>query len=457
MIAPENKIKGDKKMKKTKMNKKCVGAGDFSMPTSKDRQNNGITLIALIITIILMLILVSVTISMAINGGLFEYAGKATGETQNAIAKEQELASGKIKIGDTVYNSINEYLGNSTEPPNPTGGHSWTRGTGENIDVFTCSHCNKSYTMGDVVNYTDTGAASAEVTAARSGLDEYYAKKSQYPTDANADESGKQTITAENPTWIVLGIEDTNKDGKNETLLITTEEPVSGYYMYGAAAYNYAPSYYQNGNKVEGDIDRICKELYSNSEYGQARGMTIDDVNAALNYTPLGGVYFNNGYKTTGNFTTRLDQLPNWDDIKSNGTKTPDPNDSDTENDLGAYILNAYQYYLEGDTYTLTEDAAEENATEKTITLIERNTIFGTYFVFEDLDLEGFEFFYALASRAVDAGNAVADFGPSNVSMGRVEACNSWFCCSWETIGTQGELVSVRPVVSLTDKLPTVQ
>ena len=42
------------------------------------KQNNGITLIALVITIIVMLILVTVTITMAVNGKLFEYAEKET-------------------------------------------------------------------------------------------------------------------------------------------------------------------------------------------------------------------------------------------------------------------------------------------------------------------------------------------------------------------------------------------
>lgn len=79
------------------------------------KEKNGITLIALIITIIVMLILVAVTISMVVKGGLFDYASKATKDTKNAIAKEQETANGKIKIGDKVYNSIDEYL-NGTGP-----------------------------------------------------------------------------------------------------------------------------------------------------------------------------------------------------------------------------------------------------------------------------------------------------------------------------------------------------
>ena len=57
-----------------------------------------------------MLILVAVTITMAINGGLFENAGRAVGETQNELNKEQEIADGKIQIDGVWYNSIDDYL-----------------------------------------------------------------------------------------------------------------------------------------------------------------------------------------------------------------------------------------------------------------------------------------------------------------------------------------------------------
>ena len=69
------------------------------MKNKELKSRKGITLIALIITIIVMLILVAVTITMAINGGLFEYAGRAGRDTNNAIKAEQKLADGKIKIG----------------------------------------------------------------------------------------------------------------------------------------------------------------------------------------------------------------------------------------------------------------------------------------------------------------------------------------------------------------------
>ena len=52
-----------------------------------------------------MLILVAVTITMAVNGGLFEYAATAATQTNEATKAEQQLASGRIKVGDTWYDS----------------------------------------------------------------------------------------------------------------------------------------------------------------------------------------------------------------------------------------------------------------------------------------------------------------------------------------------------------------
>ena len=77
------------------------------------KKNKGITLIALVITIIVMLILVVVTIRISTNGGLFDYAGKAARETNDAITDETDIANGKIKIGGITYNSIEEYVNRS--------------------------------------------------------------------------------------------------------------------------------------------------------------------------------------------------------------------------------------------------------------------------------------------------------------------------------------------------------
>ena len=101
-------------MKKCKNN---VGAGPVPAHTSKARQNSGITLIALVITIIVMLILVAVTITMAVNGGLFEYAGNAGTQMNGAIANEQKFAN--LEDNMTVNQLIDKYTKKTGEEETP--------------------------------------------------------------------------------------------------------------------------------------------------------------------------------------------------------------------------------------------------------------------------------------------------------------------------------------------------
>ena len=62
------------------------------MRRKKMKKQNGITLIALIITIIVMLILVGVTINVALNGGLFKKAETATKQTEEQAILEEMLS-----------------------------------------------------------------------------------------------------------------------------------------------------------------------------------------------------------------------------------------------------------------------------------------------------------------------------------------------------------------------------
>ena len=85
------------------------------MSKEKLKNKRGITLIALVITIIVMLILVAVTVTVALNGGLFQSAKKATADTETAREEESELSNGQVNIDNTIYNSIEEYV--ASKPP----------------------------------------------------------------------------------------------------------------------------------------------------------------------------------------------------------------------------------------------------------------------------------------------------------------------------------------------------
>lgn len=76
------------------------------------KKDNGITLIALVITIIVMLILVVVTIRIATDGKLFDYAGEAAKKTQEEADKEKELSNGNIN-GQSIEDIVNNALSTS--------------------------------------------------------------------------------------------------------------------------------------------------------------------------------------------------------------------------------------------------------------------------------------------------------------------------------------------------------
>ena len=99
----------------------------------RNKNQQGITLIALIITIIVMLILVAVTIQVVINSGLLKTAGDAVSDYKNA--QEQESNLNEVEVNG--YNSIEEYLesingGNPPIDPPPT-----TIGSGDKASTTT--------------------------------------------------------------------------------------------------------------------------------------------------------------------------------------------------------------------------------------------------------------------------------------------------------------------------------
>jgi len=78
-------------------------------------KQRGITLIALVITIIVMLILVGVSVTVALNGGLFDTAQKASNETKIERDEEQALAGGVVNVAGKEYNIMEEYGNKKSE------------------------------------------------------------------------------------------------------------------------------------------------------------------------------------------------------------------------------------------------------------------------------------------------------------------------------------------------------
>ena len=72
---------------------------------NKVKSNKGITIIALVITIVIMLILAAVTIG-AINGGLFEYAGKVKEDEKNLEEKKAISTAIILAMGDKTHGKL---------------------------------------------------------------------------------------------------------------------------------------------------------------------------------------------------------------------------------------------------------------------------------------------------------------------------------------------------------------
>ena len=400
------------------------------------KSTKGITLIALIITIIILLILTGVTMNIAVNGGLFNNAQRAVDDTNAKVSSTHGVL-------DDVASQRDE--------------HNWYR-AGDNL---TCSHCGLSFVIGDCLGYEpDATSQTVTITAEEAGdpnvYIDYESTLVSYSTDKESTVTTTeiketisnpqvvQTMTSARPTtqtftqetgnyWRVLGIEDSDGNGTNETLLIKMASPTStSLYLGGLESYN-------NGTDI---LNKICKELYSSSRYGEARSIKIEDVNNCFQYKPTGGMYYYNysPYETNG-FNTQIKNLPMWNEIKANGTYTPD--ETNTEEKLGAYKVDGYQYYLSGAYYII-------NPATKVRTYVSLNELFTVF-----LDVNGDLLPYWLATKGVlveenyvyfSTGFVVGPFGGPQVIAGGIN-----YSSTGEGLGVQ---MGICPVVCLKDEIP---
>ncbi len=393
------------------------------------RREKGITLIALIITIVVMLILVAVSVNVIIKSNLIGTAEKTVDKYKTASEEESNMS--QIEINGKKYDSIEDYLAGVESIPEI---HNWVR-TGDNIK---CEHCNTSLTIGQKVNYTKTGTGSSSISEEKSGIAQAKADEQSWATSY-----GVQTvnIASDDTKWVVLGVEDSNKNGTNETLLLTTETPTTETIrMYGYQPYNYAID----------EINRMCKEIYG----AEARGMTIEDVNACVQYTAPAGMCAKNNSGTIVYYTvpegTKISDLGSsygniWTDIQNNarvidGTKkyfTPScPEGTTDASVLGNIIVDGYSYVVD----------STVGAPEGIPVLPDSTTSATKKLIFGDSKNYG----YWLASRGVCAVSVFARFGPGSVFGG-----NANFYFLFYSGGRSYDVeLPLRCVVSLRSDIP---
>ena len=369
------------------------------------KENKGITLIALIITIVIMLILLAVSIDLIIDGKIFTSAEKAVNGTNEKVAQQQGRVDELMGILDDVEQKQKEH------------NFQYTDNSLAELKCK-CEECKKAnstgriYKIGQQIKLTDSDTLLTDTSAA----------------------TGTE--------WVVFGREDSNKDGKYETLLITTLAPSTEKLTLGEFGNKTKCADAYNTGKEQ--IEAKVKEIYGND----VRAMTIEDINRTLGYTPVGGMYYDGSQcQTTGNFTTRLKDLGDvWTNIVNCNTNnhggvfyTPAHPEGISDNgaELGEYVLDSYWYAVNSSAGGMGVPTVSENTSN-----VAKNLVFGS---------SSNNYFYWLASRGACAGDRYAYFGPGLVDYGGAYSYSVLFYSDGDARDIE---MSARALVSLKSEIP---
>ena len=213
-----------------------------------EKENRGITLIALVITIIILLILAGISISALTNQGLFKNAKTAQKETEKAEAEQGQRLN-------EYEDEINKYLSNNDKKEEKL------------IDKVN----DGTIKIGDYVKYTPDTASTAEILQ-------------ELNTYSGSNANTTATLTQESLNWRVLDV----KDG--QVRLISEVPTTSTITLSGYNGYN-------NAVKL---IDDTCNVLYSNSKLAsKVQNLKIEDIQEKMVETDYSNITADYGKKFT--------------------------------------------------------------------------------------------------------------------------------------------------------------
>ena len=329
----------------------------------KKNNQEGITLIALIITIIVLLILAIVSIKIAIDGGLTTKAQEAT--LQHTIGAEKEAIT-------TGYAAYQIDLAKNTKVTTPTigeAGEARVTSNGEGWNV-TFTKTNNEYELkkdgtitlikqgngteilGDWKKNKDGTFTKGDITLKIGDIIKYdEGKNYTWTTDASKGTGGdknliSKTYTTEDMEWRVLGI-----NTKGEIELISENPTNSNLYLKGEDGYIHG----------EEQLNEMCNSLYGKGKYAiGARSLNADDINKLTNYDPTTyegyGEIYTYRFPINGDYMqykiTKKDGtlIKDWTDIKDKYNQTfRMPGETETisknnRNDVGRNVENTYYY-----------------------------------------------------------------------------------------------------------------
>ena len=246
------------------------------------RNDAGITLVALIITIIILVILAAVSISAVYNSKIVDYAVNGATDYAGEAVKENEIMSGTESLIDSTVKKIEDILGGKT-PPETTTPEEPTPGPQKGLTAEQLKE-----KIGAYVNYTPDTPENATYSTTQDG-------------EERSGES-EQTITRDTSLkWRIM-----NAEGDKVTLISETI-PSGKLILRGADGYN-------NGVKLLNDA---ANALYKNTTYGAtARNLNVNDVNSLMGYTPSVG----KEYTPSSKYYPKIFQYETWGSI--NGSYT---------------------------------------------------------------------------------------------------------------------------------------
>ena len=397
---------------------------------TKNKRNylkqNGITLIALVVTIVVLLILAGVSLNAIFSeNGLIKRAQDAQNKMNQAT--QNDLDS---------INSLNEWI-DSTVNGTVVGKEGsllamYQKAQKENCDNAggTCNDATHLH-IGDYVDYKNPTSGTANVTSAESGV---YGNDSNGNATVNITQTYTLSTTKNNVKWRVLGIDSETgglkliaadpieRDANPNLSVIDTTAGNDPYlYLKGAESYVYGPTAM---NKIG--------EMYLNSTYAtKARSVTMNDIDEITGITTEAKIKEVDilGYGTEYNFDKHY--TPElWLQIgkKKDETKAITVKGTST----------AYAYTINN---------AEEPTVKITNTRVHD-------MLFKDVELDTNTGLatgkpYWLASRAVSADSRVANFGPGYVVSGD-GVTDAGIGNFFNSTGYEfGNGLAVRPVVIL--------
>ena len=480
-----------------------------SMENINKKNNNGITLIALVITIIVLLILAGVTISMLSGeNGILIQATKAKTDIDDEAMKTSihlaylsSLSSGNGKINYDVLNSELARIGfdrgnqaeDGTYPNDITSlpaiieieGEKYTitnNGKIEKIGIWSYKEDSQGrktivtngvleLKIGDYINYNAVAIDAneenikEETITSNAGTPtetKFYKAEEKIVTEGNGASNQTFSNKATTNGWRVLGVDETTGE-----ILIISADPVkttgnANFNLRGIAGYNYG----------EKELDKVCSVFGKGYGATGARSVDVDDVNKITGYNPKNtGKYdpeqtgsetkfcakliYEYGNEATYNWTETEDQISYLGKNNAKG--------SVLESDYGTYGFNWYdeetktwKNSMRSDDSTFPAEIVTLTSTRyyyypNTLTESSSETEVGIKTTSPEYltlfcNKAGAKISYWLASPYVHTGSGYAHFGLQIVdSNGFVYSSNLYISHGYPYNPSYG----VRPVVSL--------